>query len=129
MNTPSRLQSVLVVEDESLVRMLAVDMFEEAGFHVLESTSGERALELLTSNTIVGLFTDVELAGHMTGLMLAELIRGGNPGAAIIVASGQSIPTAKALPPRARFIAKPYDLAEVIELFNALLILSQDSSQ
>lgn len=122
MDQLTRTSSVLVVEDESLVRMLAVDMFENAGFHVIESTSGERALELLKANPNIGsLFTDVELAGPMNGVSLARVIHDKHPDIAIIVVSGRTSPLPATLPTNAHFISKPYDEVHVLRTLNGLL--------
>ncbi len=122
MNTTDRSPSVLVVEDESLVRMMAVDMFEEAGFHVLESSSGERALSVLKANpAISSLFTDIELSGSMNGVSLAKVVHDHYPDMAIIVVSGRASPLSDALPVKSRFIGKPYDLAHVLVTMKTLL--------
>ena len=75
-DTPSR-QVVLIVEDEALVRMTAVDMIEEAGFEILEATNADKAMLLLEARlNITVVFTDIEMPGSMNGLRLAEAIRG-----------------------------------------------------
>jgi CheY-like chemotaxis protein len=75
-DTPSR-QVVLIVEDEALVRMTAVDMIEEAGFEILEATNADEAILLLEARRdITVVFTDIEMPGSMNGLRLAEAIRG-----------------------------------------------------
>jgi CheY-like chemotaxis protein len=71
-DTPSR-QVVLIVEDEALVRMTAVDMIEEAGFEILEATNADEAILLLEARLdITVVFTDIEMPGSMNGLRLAE---------------------------------------------------------
>jgi hypothetical protein len=63
---PSR-QVVLIVEDEALVRMTAVDMIEEAGFEILEAANADEAILLLEARRdITVLFTDIEMPGSMT---------------------------------------------------------------
>jgi CheY-like chemotaxis protein len=53
---------ILLVEDEVLVRMVAADVLEDAGFTVLESTNAEEALRLLeTRSDVQVLFTDVNM--------------------------------------------------------------------
>jgi CheY-like chemotaxis protein len=55
---------VLIVEDEALVRMTAVDMIEEAGFEVLEATNADEAILLLEARRdITVVFTDIEMPG------------------------------------------------------------------
>ena len=114
--------SILVVDDESLVRSMAVDMFEEAGFHVLEASSGEKALSLIQScDGLAALFTDVELGNSIDGIYLARVVHGEHPGAAIMVVSGQHVARNGELPRGARFLAKPYDPDAVTKTLHAML--------
>lgn len=102
-------QSILVVEDEPIVRLVAVDMFEEAGFKVLEAATGESALDLINTCDLAALFTDVELANSIDGFHLARVVHDTRPDTPIIVVSGHRSPTDGELPEGARFIGKPYD--------------------
>jgi CheY-like chemotaxis protein len=62
-DAPAR-QVVLIVEDEALVRMTAVDMIEEAGFEVLEAANADEAILLLEARRdITVVFTDIEMPG------------------------------------------------------------------
>jgi CheY-like chemotaxis protein len=76
-DTSSR-QVVLIVEDEALVRMTAVDMIEEAGFEILEAANADEATILLLEarRDITVVFTDIEVPGSMDGLRLAQAVRG-----------------------------------------------------
>jgi CheY-like chemotaxis protein len=83
---------VLIVEDEALVRMTAVDMIEEAGFEVLEATNADEAILLLEARRdITVVFTDIEMPGSMDGLRLAQAVRGRWPPIKIIATSGRYI--------------------------------------
>ena len=114
--------SILVVEDESLVRMMAVDMFEEAGFHVLEASTGEKALKLLEEyGDLSALFTDVELANDIDGFYLARVVHDAHPDMPIIVVSGQCVAKNGDLPKGARFIGKPYDPDVVTAMLNEMI--------
>ena len=65
---------VLVVEDETLVRLLANDILSEAGYRVLEARDGQEALTILEVHDDVGaLFTDVNMP-HVDGLSLAKIV-------------------------------------------------------
>jgi CheY-like chemotaxis protein len=62
---------VLVVEDDDLLRMCAVDMIEDAGFVVTEAPNADEALRLLESREdICIVFTDIDMPGSMNGLKL-----------------------------------------------------------
>ena len=101
-DAPSR-QVVLIVEDEALVRMTAVDMIEEAGFEVLEATNADIAV----------VFTDIEMPGSMDGLRLAQAVRGRWPPIKIIATSGRYVVRDGDLPSGGLFLAKPYSSAQI----------------
>jgi CheY-like chemotaxis protein len=114
--------SILVVEDEALLRMMAVDMFEDAGFTVFEAESGEEGARALACNgAIDGVFTDVEMPGAINGLMLARMAHEMHPHAAIMIVSGRTNPLVGDMPPGAKFVSKPYDSQAVIGLLTGLL--------
>lgn len=114
--------SILVAEDESLLRMMATDMFEEAGFKVVEASSGEAAVDLLKTAPVSALFTDVELLGKMDGLELAWIAYERDPDAAILVVSGRRLPQRDDLPPSAIFLSKPYDLKRVLQSLEQMIV-------
>ena len=67
---------VLVVEDEALIRLNAVDLIEEAGFQALEAANADEAIRILESrNDIRIVFTDVHMPGYIDGLKLAHAVR------------------------------------------------------
>jgi DNA-binding NtrC family response regulator len=67
---------VLVVEDEPLLRMLAVEVVEEAGFIAIEARDADEAVILLESRSdITLLFTDINMPGSMDVLKLAHAVR------------------------------------------------------
>ena len=68
---------VLIVEDELLIRMHAVDMIESAGFDVVEAENADEAIAILERRAdITVVFTDVNMPGSMDGLKLAAAVRG-----------------------------------------------------
>jgi len=115
-------RAVLVVEDESLLRMMAVDLFEDAGFHVIEASSGDEAADLLMSEDVIdGVFTDIEMPGAINGIALARLAFETHPHAAVIVVSSRSKPAPGELPDNATFIDKPYGSEAVLIALSKLL--------
>lgn len=119
---------ILVVEDESLVRMIAVDMFEEAGFKVIEASSGEKALRLLEEcGPLTALFTDVDLSNSIDGFYLARVVHEAHPEMPIIVVSGQYVAKNGDLPMGARFIGKPYDPQRVTATLNEMIASAKDA--
>jgi two-component system, response regulator PdtaR len=112
---PRLAASILIVEDEALVRVLAAGMFGNAGFRVLEAANGDEALEFLDADSDVQLlFTDVNLPGTIDGLALARQVHDRWPHIGIIVVSGQPMPQPHELPIGCRFHRKPYDVNIVV---------------
>src|SRR4051812_49232020 len=95
---------VLVVEDEPLVRMFAVDFVQDAGFEVVEAADANQAVAILEARTDVGIvFTDVDMPGSMDGMKLARAVRDRWPPIEIIIVSGHKRPVDDDLPARAVF--------------------------
>lgn len=100
---------VLIVEDEPLLRELAVEFVEEAGFVALEAGDADEAVALLKARSdIAVLFTDINMPGSMDGLRLAHAVRDRWPPIKIIVASGRVRLKQSDLPPNSAFLEKPY---------------------
>ena len=113
---------VLVAEDEALVRMLATDVLEDAGYEVVETRNAAEALALLQKRTDVrAVFSDIEMPPGMNGLELAREVRKRWPGMAILIASGKMRPGPEELPPGARFIPKPYEPDMVVRALRAIV--------
>ncbi len=112
---------VLIVEDEPLLRMIAVEMVEAAGFVALEAARADDAIRILEQRSDIRIvFTDIDMPGSMDGLKLAAAIRGRWPPVELIVTSGQTIVQQAALPERGVFLPKPYREHEVVELLHRL---------
>jgi CheY-like chemotaxis protein len=119
---------VLVVDDEPLVRMLAVEVAEEAGFEVLEASNADEAVILL--ETVPGiriLMTDVDMPGSMDGLKLAASVRDRWPPVEIIVVSGMQRPRIHELPERAIFFDKPYDIGKMLMQLQKMGAVSREA--
>jgi CheY-like chemotaxis protein len=113
------------VEDEPLLRMLAVDVVEEAGFVALEATDADEAVALLESRPdICLLFTDINMPGSMDGLKLAHAVRNRWPPIKILVVSGAVRPKQSELPPNSCFIEKPYAAAAMVAELRLLVAAS-----
>ena len=106
---------VLIVEDEFLIRMDAVDMVRAAGFDVVEAENADEAILILEDRLdITVVFTDIQMPGSMDGLNLAAAIRGRWPPIKIVVTSGLLNVGADDLPSGSRFLAKPYSAPAII---------------
>ncbi|MGP9810512.1 response regulator [Rhodopseudomonas sp. NSM] len=112
---------VLVVEDEALLRMNAVDIIEEAGFEVIEASNADDAIAILESrDDIRVVFTDIQIPGSMDGLKLARAVSGRWPPIKIIATSGRVKVSGTDLPDGGRFLAKPYTSGQVMNLLTEL---------
>ena len=106
--------SILIVEDEALIRQLAAEWLQQAGFRVFEAQSGEDAIRFLSHDEPVDvLFTDIRLGGARDGWDVAEAFREKYPALAVLYCSGYMTQ-----PPRmvngGVFFAKPYSYEEMV---------------
>ncbi len=114
--------TVLVVEDEALVRMDIALLLEDEGFHVLEASNADDAISLLDAHPEVRLmFTDIDMPGSMDGLKLAAAVRDRWPPVKIIVTSGHRNMSDDTLPIVGRFFSKPYDPSRVIHAIREMI--------
>jgi CheY-like chemotaxis protein len=112
---------ILLVEDEWLVRAAIADALRVAGWGVLETSSGEDAIVALRSGEQIDLiFTDIRLAGAISGWDVAELGRASQAGLPVIYASGDSVDRSRRVQD-SLFFGKPYDLVKVVEACRRLL--------
>jgi two-component system, response regulator PdtaR len=106
-------RTILVVEDEVLVRMMIADQLRTAGYQVFEAANADEALDLLAHTTAVKvIFSDVQMPGSMDGVGLACVVRSQYPGLRILLGSGQ-FHLVDAVD-HDGFIPKPYNLASII---------------
>jgi two-component system, response regulator PdtaR len=106
---------VLIVEDEFLIRMDAVDMIRSAGFDVVEAENADEAIFILEGRPdITVVFTDVQMPGSIDGLKLAAAIRGRWPPIKIVATSGLRRISEDDLPPGSRFLPKPYSQPQIV---------------
>jgi len=110
---------ILVVEDDARVRRVAVRRLHTLGHRVLEADSGPAALAILDAGQPVDvLFSDVVMAGGMSGVALAARAREARPGLQVVLTSGYTDPAMireGQMPADARWLAKPYTLQDLEE--------------
>ena len=101
---------VLVVEDEMLLRIRAVEMVEDAGFTSVEAVDADEAVAILESRSDIALmFTDIQMPGTMDGLKLAHIVHKRWPPIRIILVSGQLKLETIDMPPDSCFFEKPLE--------------------
>jgi CheY-like chemotaxis protein len=114
-------KSILVVEDEPLLRMAAVDLVEEAGYDVAEATDAAQAIAILQGRADIALvFTDIDMPGYMDGIMLAAFIRECWPHIQTILTSGKFATAPGSLPSDSLFFTKPYRDSDLVEAFRKM---------
>ena len=120
METQKRL--VLVVEDEPLMLMDALDLVTEAGFEAIGAKNADEAIRILESRSDIRVvFTDVNMPGSMDGIKLAHAVRNRWPPIEIIVTSGLNlVDVQQLLPERGIFFPKPYEPAQIASALHRL---------
>jgi two-component sensor histidine kinase/FixJ family two-component response regulator len=115
MTSPDSPPVVLVVEDEMVLRMRAVDIVEDAGFVPIEAVSADQAMEILESRDDISLlFTDIQMPGSMDGLKLAHAAHTRWPHIKIVLVSGQIAVTDADKPTDSKFFPKPLEIQQMI---------------
>ncbi|MGE8414357.1 MAG: response regulator [Pseudomonas sp.] len=117
---PASVPTILVVEDDAIVRMLIVDVLEELEFAVLEADGSEAALVQLQhlDTSIDLLMTDVGLPG-MNGQELAERARQLRPRLPVLFASGYA--ESLEVPEGMSVIGKPFSIDQLRDKVRGIL--------
>ena len=119
---PGSPTNVLVVEDEMVLRMRAVDIVEDAGFIAVEAVNADEALSILESRSDISLlFSDIQMPGSMDGLKLAHAVHHRWPSIKIILVSGQVNVGSAEAPADSRFFGKPLEVKQMIAELQAMM--------
>lgn len=117
-----KVPNVLIVEDEMMLRMRAVDIVEDAGFSPVQAVNADQALSILESRSDISLlFTDIQMPGSMDGLKLAHAVHDRWPAIKIILVSGQVNPSDAERPADSRFFGKPLSDDQMIAELQAMV--------
>lgn len=112
---PMGSDTILIVEDEAIVRFELIDLFEEEGYRVFAAADADEAIAILDKHGEVRVvLTDVEMPGTMDGLKLAQYIRRRFPPTLLLIASGHHGITPDEIPEHSAFFAKPFDPAALL---------------
>ncbi|MDB5655756.1 MAG: response regulator receiver domain protein [Tardiphaga sp.] len=112
---------ILIVEDDTLLRMHAAEMIEEAGFEVIEAPNADEAIVVLEARLDIAIvFTDIDMPGSMNGLKLAHAIANRWPPIRIVATSGHFKMRDGELPAGGQFIAKPYRSQQILTMLQEL---------
>lgn len=111
------LATVLIVEDEPVIRLYEAELAEGAGYKTLEASNADEALQALeASDQIEILLTDVRMPGSMDGLALAEAVRDRWPDKVIVIASAHMSRPEVARGLDAMLLQKPFTPHELISV-------------
>lgn len=111
-----------MVEDNTIIRMGAIDLVLSAGYEALEARDADEAIRIMESRDDIDLvFTDVQMPGTMDGIKLSHYISSGWPPVKLIVASGNAILEESSLPGGSMFFAKPYSDHTITDAMARLL--------
>ena len=114
--------NVLVVEDEMVLRMRAVDIVEDAGFTAVEAVNADEALSILEERSDIALlFSDIQMPGSMDGLKLAYAVHARWPAIKIILVSGQIELSDTDKPANSLFFNKPLVVKQMIAQLRAMV--------
>lgn len=119
-------ETILLVEDDGMVRRMLESLLSMSGFTVISAASGNEAVKIWEQNKakIHLLLTDMVMPGGMNGKELADLLRKERPELRVLISSGYSselISGAEGLPPKTWFLPKPYTPAEMFQKVRASL--------
>lgn len=118
-------RTILLAEDDGLIRMMLAEALRESGHRVIEARTGDEALAVLESGTGIHLLvTDVQMPGRLDGAALAKKARQDFPATKIIIAASS---IAGLRPDDVNGIfAKPYAVEDVVDHANRLLVEPED---
>ena len=130
--TPGRPKppSVLVVEDEVLIRMAVADYLRDCGYRVVETSNGDEAVAVLKADPHIDVvFSDVTMPGEIDGFALAQWVRRERPGVRVILTSGigKTAHEASQLCGDGPLLDKPYDHGDVERRIRELLATRGES--
>jgi CheY-like chemotaxis protein len=116
-----RASTILVVEDEVLIRLMMADELRVAGFEVIEAASADEALAVLNAAVQVDLLiTDIRMPGSIDGERFAIMAHSTWPHLKIVIVSTHS-PGFAASSVMDAFIGKPFDPVRLVERIRSLL--------
>jgi CheY-like chemotaxis protein len=122
MNSAAKRAIILIVEDELLIRMNAVEMIESAGFAAVEAGNADEAISILEARSDIHIvFTDIQMPGSMNGLKLAATVRGRWPPIKIVATSGHHAIRDGELPKGSAFLQKPYNAVTVGRVLHEMI--------
>jgi DNA-binding NtrC family response regulator len=116
---PSEKATVLVVEDEILLAMMAHDALVDEGYRVVMAVTADEAMDVLAKEKVDLVFSDIQMPGKHNGVELARHLRQRVPDLPVLLTSGYWGSAAREIP--FDFLAKPYDIDDLLETIQRLI--------
>ncbi len=114
-------KSILVVEDDVLIRLSIADDLGGAGYQIIQAANADEALKVLSSTIAVHLVvTDISMPGSLDGLALAAQVRARWPALKIVVLSAD-LPAWRPANLADLYLSKPYDVSTILSIVQQLL--------
>jgi two-component system, response regulator PdtaR len=121
-------QTILVAEDEVLIRHDTSDYLRTHGYDVIEANSATEAIQVLNSPATIALvFTDVRMPGTIDGIDLARYVRNHHPEIPVLITSGHIL-ASELSESAGPFFSKPYDLAIVLRAIGEEILKATNNS-
>ena len=124
------MSQILIAEDETMLRAIAVEMLEDAGFSVFQAGDGEEAVDMLERHHSLDLLlTDVHLPGRFNGVDVALYARARHPDLPVVFATGrpETLKSFGKLGLREVCLAKPFSPIEALTVVERLLQVQPES--
>jgi DNA-binding NtrC family response regulator len=113
--TGKHIRTILVVEDEELIRMVLTNFLHDSGYNVLEAGDVAQAKDLLASQRVDLVFSDINMPGTETGFDLQNWICRHHPGTKVLLTSGRPHAEEATKGSREPLIPKPYRCSAVLQ--------------
>ena len=112
------IRTILLVEDQPLVRLTTAALLSESGHVLLEAENATQALAYLEQTSDIDtIVADVNIPGPLNGIGVSEFALARRPDLRVVIVSGSSLEDPASLPHCGRFLPKPYlpqDLADAV---------------
>ena len=122
--------SILVVDDELLIRDLLYDFFQQEGWNISVAENGEKALEILRARKVDLVLTDIKMP-HIDGLSLTSMVRARYPKIPVVLMTGYPSVETAVEGIRAKvsdYIIKPFNINKLFKTLKSQLDDSNSSA-